>query len=56
MDQCIAFSERDWPFKSLRGLYHHKACKQCGKEYIGPKREHFCFICKKEIDNGESGA
>lgn len=55
---CIAFSERDWPCESLRGMYHHRACKQCGKEYIGPKRSVYCFICennKKDIDkeNGD---
>lgn len=53
-NHCIAFSERDWPGESLRGMYYHSACTNCGKEYIGPKREIFCFICgnsKKDVDN-----
>lgn len=45
---CIAFSERDWPFESFRGMYHHRACKQCGKEFIGPKLATLCFICEKD--------
>lgn len=52
-NHCIAFSERDWPSESLRGMYCHR-CINCGKEYIGPKREIFCFICensKKDVDN-----
>lgn len=44
-NHCIAFSERDWPGESLLGMYYHSACTNCGKEYIGPKREIFCFIC-----------
>lgn len=53
-NHCIAFSERDWPSESLRGMYYHSACTNCGKEYIGPKGEIFCFICsnsKKHVDN-----
>ena len=53
-NHCIAFSERDWPTESLRGMYYHSACTNCGKEFIGPKREIFCFICgnsKKDVDN-----
>lgn len=58
-NHCIAFSERDWPHESLRGMYHHMACKQCGKEYIGPKRATFCFICendKKDVDKENDSA
>lgn len=54
LNSCIAFSERDWPSESLRGMYYHRSCIGCGKEYIGPKREFFCFICesrKKDVDN-----
>lgn len=52
-NHCIAFSERDWPSESLRGMYWHR-CINCGNEYIGPKREIFCFVCensKKDVDN-----
>nr|DAF54369.1 MAG TPA: Putative toxin VapC6 domain, ZN ribbon domain [Myoviridae sp. ctnjE18] len=46
MDQLIELSDRDWPHESLRGMYYHRSCIGCGKEYIGPKREIFCFICE----------
>lgn len=58
-NSCLEFSERGWPHESLRGMYHHMACKQCGKEYIGPKRATFCFICEndeKDVDKENDSA
>jgi len=43
--KTTTFEERKWP----GGDYYGKCC-DCGREFMGPKRQHICNVCVNEVE------